>query len=98
MASMASLPPLPSTGPAPSGNPPEQSPPLASMPEEPPQGNQAMGTAQNIMRQIMDMRRTNEALAAQYPPASKALRMANESLKEAMLQIVREVQQAPGSN
>ena len=74
-------------------------PPLASVPDDSAKGgNQVSETAQNIMRQIMESRRTNESLAAQYPPAAKALRAANENLKEAMLTIVREVQQTPGSN
>lgn len=91
------LPPVPTRGAQP---PPDDTaaPPLAQAPQESPQGNEAKDKAQTIMRQLMDMRRANDALAAQYPPAAKELRAANESLKAAMLKIVREVQQTPGSN
>lgn len=99
MATTASLPPLPSAGQGQSDDAPEQSTPLAAMPDQSAKGGSPVNdAAQNIMRQIMEQRRLNETLAAQYPPAAKALRKANDSLKEAMLQIVREVQQAPGSN
>jgi hypothetical protein len=89
------LPPIPQAG----GQTPEtEAPPLASAPQEPQAGNEVKDKAQTIMRQLMDMRRANESMAAQYPPAAKDLRAANESLKAAMLKIVREIQQVPGSN
>jgi hypothetical protein len=91
------LPPVPQSGAGQPG-PETQGPPLAQAPQEAPQGNEAKDQAQTIMRQMMDQRRANESMAAQYPPAAKDLRAANESLKQAMLKIVREVQQTPGSN
>lgn len=101
MAMIQPLPPVPRSG-APAlsndGADSGSDTPLAQMPEEPSQGNQAQDKAQTLMRQLMDQRRANEALAAQYPPAAKPLRAANEALKQAMLLIVREVQQTPGSN
>lgn len=57
-----------------------------------------MDKAKNLMRQLMDQRRSNDSMAEQFPSAAKEFRMANESLKQAMLKIVREVQQTPGSN
>ena len=93
------LPPIPRTWTSPQQpDGPDEAPPLAKPPEESPAGNPAADKAQTIMRQMMDMRRQMEALASQYPPASRDLRAATESLKQAMLKIVREVQQAPGSN
>jgi hypothetical protein len=86
------LPPVPKQGP-----PEQEAPPLAQAPQEP-QGNEVKDQAQTIMRQLMDMRRANESMAAQYPPAAKDLRAANEALKAAMLKIVRELQQTPGSS
>lgn len=57
-----------------------------------------MDKAKTIMRQLMDQRRSNESMAAQYPPAADDLRAANDSLKDAMLKIVREIQMTPGLN
>lgn len=91
------LPPMPTRGGQAPLPPDTEGPPLASPPQEAPQGNEAQARAQTIMRQLMDQRRQNDALAAQYPPAAKELRMANEALKAAMLKIVREVQQTPGN-
>jgi hypothetical protein len=90
------LPPVPQAGAGQPG-PEAQAPPLAQAPEESQQGNPAKDQAQTIMRQIMDQRRANESMASQYPPAAKDLRAANEALKQAMLKIVREVQQIPGN-
>ena len=93
------LPPVPRVGSSPQQpDGPDEAPPLAKPPEESPAGNPAADKAQTIMRQMMDMRRQMESLAGQYPPASKDLRAAAESMKQAMLKIVREVQQQPGSN
>ncbi len=90
------LPPVPQSG---GQAPPAEAPPLAQAPpQEAQQGNEAKDRAQTIMRQLMDQRRANDSLAEQYPPAAKELRQANEALKGAMLKIVREVQQQPGSN
>ena len=93
------LPPIPRAGAGQSGAS-DEAPPLANAPEEAgtQPGNQAAQQAQTLMRQIMDQRRANESMASQYPPAAKDLRTANEALKQAMLKIVREIQQAPGSN
>ena len=89
------LPPVPQAG---GQAPPTEGPPLAQAPpQETSQGNEVRDRAQTIMRQLMDQRRANDSLAEQYPPAAKELRQANEALKAAMLKIVREVQQTPGS-
>jgi hypothetical protein len=88
------LPPVPKSM---SGQPDMESPPLAQAPQES-QGNDVKDKAQTIMRQLMDMRRANESMAAQYPPAAKDFQTANEAIKAAMLKIVREIQQTPGSN
>lgn len=92
------LPPVPMRG---GMQPPAETeaPPLASAPQEAPQqGNEVQDRARTIMRQLNDSRRANEALAAQYPSAAKHLRAANEALKQAMLVVIREVQNLPGSN
>jgi len=80
--------------------PPEmQAPPLAQAPpQEAQQSNDVRDRAQTIMRQIMDQRRMNDGLAEQYPPAAREFGQANEALKAAMLKIVSELQQQPGSN
>jgi hypothetical protein len=98
MAMIQPLPPIPASAPAGKPGPGPNPVPLASPPEEPQAGNQAMDKAKTLMRQLMDQRRSNDSMAEQYPAAAKELRMANEALKAAMLKIVREVQQAPGSN
>lgn len=88
------LPPIPA-----GGQPPEmEAPPLAQPPQEAPVGNEVRDRAQTIMRQLMDQRRMNDGLAEQYPPAAMEFRQANEALKSAMLKIMREIQQEPGSN
>jgi hypothetical protein len=89
------LPPIPSAGGPPS--PDTEAPPLAQAPVQEPT-NDVRDRAQTIMRQLMDARRLNDALAEQYPPAAKELGQANDALKAAMLKIVREVQNQPGSN
>lgn len=92
----ATLPPVPgSMGQAP---PEMEAPPLATPPQEATQGNEVRDRAQTIMRQLMDQRRMNDGLAEQYPPAAIDFRQANEALKSAMLKIMREIQQQPGSN
>jgi len=96
MGMTQTLPPVPTSGGQ--ATPESEGPPLAQAPQESPQANEAKDKAQNIMRQLMDQRRANESMAAQYPPAAKELRAANEALKSAMLKIVREIQSTPGSN
>lgn len=88
------LPPIPASG---GGQASTEATPLAQPPEQS-QGNPAGEQAKTIMRQLMDQRRANEAMAAQYPAAAKELRAANDSLKDAMLKIVKEIQQQPGTN
>lgn len=91
------LPPVPSSGATPF-NPADAGPIPVNLPQEPSQTDDAMNTARNIMRQLMDERRANESMASQYPAAANDLRNANEALKQAMLKIVTELQQTPGSN
>lgn len=92
------LPPVPSRMGGATPPPQTEAPPLASAPQEAPQSNEVQDRARTIMRQLGDQRRTNDGLAAQYPSAAKHLRTANEALKQAMLIVIREVQQMPGSS
>lgn len=91
------LPPLPPPGGAPF-NPATAGSLPVNVPQESQAGDEAMDKARTIMRQLMTQSRANESMAAQYPAAADDLRAANEALKDAMLKIVREVQQTPGSN